>query len=363
MEQKYVEKIYEKLHQMPETAFKEVKTSKFIIEQLKKFNYTIEKVAETGVVATLDSGKPGTVFGVRADIDALPFSIDGKAVNIHACGHDANAAMALAMAKEIAEIGIDCGKLVLVFQPAEEDLGGAEALINCGKTDDIEELIGIHLRPIQEASFGEATPALMHGGGCALSVKIKGIAAHGARPHLGISSLDVAVAAVNVINAIRVAPRIPHSIKVTKIQSEGSAPNIIPDTTNMFFDIRAQNNVVFDELLEKAKNGITETAKAFGATVEFEQDGTPAADYNDELVEETAIAIKTVLGKVLPPLITPGCEDFHFFSKILGIKTAYIGLGANLKPGLHHPEMAFDMKALTQGKDILKTIVLTKLKK
>ena len=363
MEKKYVEKIYDKLHRIPETAFNEFKTSKYIIKQLKMLNYEIEIVPETGIIATLDSGNPGIVFGVRADIDALPFSIDGKTVNIHACAHDANTAMALAMAKEISKIGIDIGKLVLLFQPAEEELGGANALINSGKLNSLDELIGIHLRPIQEAALGEATPALMHGGGCALYVKIKGIAAHGARPHLGISSLDAAVTAVNVVNAIRVSPLIPHSIKVTKIQSEGTAPNTIPDTTNMIFDIRAQNNSVFDKLLEKAKKTVNETAKAFGATVEFREDGTPAANYNNELVETTADAIKTVLGKSLPPLVTPGCEDFHFYSKKLGIKTAYIGLGANLKPGLHHPEMSFDLEALTQGKDILKTIVLTKLKK
>jgi len=129
----------------------------------------------------------------------------------------------------------------------------------------------------------------------------------------------------------------------------------------MAFDIRAQKNSVFDELLNKAKIAVTEAAKAIGATVEFSMEGTPAADYNNELVEATADAIETVLGKSLPPLVTPGCEDFHFYSKRLGIKTAYIGLGANLKPGLHHPDMSFDLKALTQGKDILKAVVLKKL--
>ena len=362
MGKEYVEKIYDKLHRIPETAFNEFKTSKYIIKQLKKLDYEIEIVPETGIIATLDSMNPGTVFGVRADIDALPFSIDGNTVNIHACAHDANAAMVLAMAKEISETGIDKGKLVILFQPAEEDLGGADLLINSGKINNVEEMVGIHLRPIQEAALGEASPALMHGGGCALQVKIKGVAAHGARPHLGISSLDAAVAAVNAVNAVRVAPLVSHSIKVTKIQSEGSAPNIIPDTTNMVFDIRAQDNTVFDELLKKAITAVTETAKAFGASAEFEQDGTPAADYDDKLVEVTSNAIETVLGKALPPLVTPGSEDFHFYSKRLGIKTSYIGLGANLKPGLHHPEMSFDLKALTQGKDILKTIVLAKLK-
>ncbi len=362
MAKEYVEKIYEELNKIPETAFNEIETSKFIVEQLRKLNFKVKLIPPTGIIASLDSGNPGTVFGVRADIDALPFVIDGKEVNIHACAHDANTAMVLALAKEIAEIGIDHGRLVLLFQPAEEELGGADVLIKSGKLNKLEELIGIHLRPIQEAVLGEATPALLHGGGCALFVTIKGVASHGARPHLGISSLDAAVAAVNAVNSIRVDPSISHSIKVTRIHSEGSAPNTIPDTTNMAFDIRAQKNSVFDELVNKAKTAITESAKALGASAEIRLDSTPAADYNNELVEQTSDAIDTVLGKALPPLVTPGCEDFHFYSKELGIKTAYIGLGANLIPGLHHPEMSFDLKALTHGKDILKTIVLAKLK-
>ena len=362
MTKEYVIEIYNKLHKIPETAFNEFKTSNLIAKELEKFGYEYDKINPTGVVATLDSSKPGPVFGLRADIDALPYIINDKKINMHTCGHDAHTAMVLAAAKEIKESGgISKGKLILVFQPAEEELGGADAVINSGKIDILEELVGIHLRPIQEASLGEATPALMHGGGCALGVKVKGIAAHGARPHLGISSIDAAITAVNAVNAIRVDPNIAHSIKVTKVQTEGSAGNIIPDTTNMIFDIRAQTNEIFDRLLEKAKTVITNSVEAFGASVEFSQDGTPAADYNDELVKDTAKAIESVLGSSLPPLITPGCEDFHYFTIKKGIKTAYIGLGADLKPGLHHPEMSFNLNSLVDGKDILKALVFSKL--
>ncbi len=362
MTKEYVVEIYNELHKIPETAFNEFKTTNLIADELEKLGYKYDRVNPTGIVATLDSGKPGPAFGLRADIDALPYIIDNKHINMHTCGHDAHTAMVLATAKEIKESGgIKKGKLFLVFQPAEEELGGAEAVINSGYIDTLEELVGIHLRPIQEASFGEATPALMHGGGCALNVIVKGIAAHGARPHLGISSIDAAISAVNAVNAIRVDPNIAHSIKVTKIQTEGSAGNIIPDTTNMVFDIRAQTNTIFDKLLEKAKTAIIHSAQAFGATVEISQDGTPAADYNEELVQDTAKAIENVLGSSLPPLITPGCEDFHFFSINKRIKTAYIGLGSDLKPGLHHPEMTFNLNSLVDGKDILKELVFLKL--
>ena len=123
---KYVEVVFEVLHQNPEIKLQEFRTSKFISGELKKHGYNVvEGIATTGIIATLDSEVPGPVLGVRADMDALPFVIDGKRVNIHACGHDANSAMVLAMGQHIAEKGISRGKLVTIFQPAEESLKSA----------------------------------------------------------------------------------------------------------------------------------------------------------------------------------------------------------------------------------------------
>lgn len=361
MAREYVEKVFEKMHSIPETAFQEFKTSKYILKQLKSLNFDITKVGDTGIIATLDSGKPGPVFGLRADIDALPFSINNEIVNIHACGHDANTSMILAAAKEISKEGISKGKLYLIFQPAEEADGGAEFMIENSNLEELEELVGIHLRPIEEAKLGEASPALWHGAGNTVKVLIKGSSTHGARPHLGINTIDVAVAAINAVNAVQVDPRVSHSAKATKIQSDGSAQNIIPATTKLVFDFRAQTNPVMDDLMEKSLKAIKGVAEAYGATVEFSEDYIPAADYSKEMIEIVAKSIEKVLGNSLPTMITPGCEDFHFFTKKLDIKSAYIGLGADLKPGLHKPEMLFNLKALIHGKDILKDIVHNRL--
>lgn len=295
-------------------------------------------------------------------MDALQFEIDGKKINIHACGHDANSSMVLATAKEIAERGIAKGKIVFIFQPAEEILGGAIEMAQSGVLDEVDEIIGIHLRPIQEAKLGKATPALCHGSSKIVKAKIIGLAAHGARPHLGVNAIDAAVLAINAINAIKIDPRVPHSAKVTSMNTGDSAHNIIPNTVNLVLDLRAQTNEVMEKLVIKIKEAIDKSVQSIGASAEIEVNiGVPAAEYNEDTVETARQVITEVLGDSLEPIVTPGGEDFHFYTKILGVKTAYIGLGADLVPGLHNPEMKFDLKALEYGKEILKRIVLKRV--
>lgn len=363
-EKDYVVETYDYLHSIPEIGWQEYKTSEFVVSELKKFGYEVhEKVGEkTGVIGILDSGVEGPVFALRADMDALQFEKDGKKYNVHACGHDSHTAMTLTAAREIAKSGIEKGKLYFVFQPAEEVLGGAQSIIKSGLIDEVEEMIGIHLRPIQETRLGYATPALVHAASYRILATIKGLNAHGARPHLGINAVDAAMMVVSAINAIHLDPRVPNSIKVTKVIAGGETVNLIPDNAEIAMDLRAQENEVMDEMIEKAKNAIYNAAKSIGAEAIIDFiGGVPAAEYNDELVNETSLAIKDVLGQSLPPIITTGGEDFHYYSKLLNIKTAYIGLGCDLVPGLHHPEMHFNKDALRIGVDILKNMVKRKL--
>lgn len=363
VDEKYVEKIYKQLHAIPEKALCEFKTSEFIASELKKMGYdTKENFSHTAVIAVMDSGNEGPVLAVRADMDALEFEIDGNKITNHACGHDANSSMVLAAAKVVAEKGIIRGKILFVFQPAEEILKGAIAVCESGMVDDVEEMIGIHLRPIQETCLGEATPALCHGASKMISAKIRGIVAHGARPHLGVNAVDAAVLAVNAVNALRGNPSIAHSVKVTNIRTEGTAHNIIPDVVHIKLDLRAQTNELMDTLVEGVKNAILTSVKSIGAEAEITYcDGVVAAEYDDNMISIAKEAITEVLGKSLEPIITPGGEDFHFYTQRLGIKTCYIGLGADLKPGLHDPEMTFDLNALEYGEKILSKIVHKRL--
>jgi amidohydrolase len=343
---------------MPELGLQEVRTAAFLAEQLTKAGYAVQTgVGGTGVIGVLRGEKPGPVLALRADMDALKHMIDGKACAIHSCGHDANAAMVLCAAEQAAQRKLVSGTLKILFQPAEETIVGALALIDAGATADVDAIVGIHLRPEQEAKKGQATPALYHGTSGRIEATIEGVTAHGGRPHLGVNAIDAAAAVVNAINAIHMNPLVPHSIKVTKLLAGGAATNLIPDKAEMAIDVRAQQNRLMQDLLTRAEAAIASAAASVGAkALTRVKTGPPAAEYNEDMIELARQAIIAVLGQpgLLPPVITPGAEDFHFYrQRKPTIKAAYIGLGCDLTPGLHHPQMKFDLSSLIHGVDIL----------
>lgn len=357
-----VQELYATLHMMPELGLREVRTAGFLAEQLRTAGYAVQTgVGGTGVVGVLRGEQPGPVLALRADMDALRHLIDGKECAIHSCGHDAHSAMVLCVAEQAARQKFACGTLKILFQPAEEILLGAIALIDAGAIADVDAIVGIHLRPEQEAKKGQATPALCHGSSGRIEAAIEGVAAHGGRPHLGVNAIDAAAAVVNAINAIHMNPVVPYSIKVTKLLAGGAATNLIPDKAEMAMDVRAQQNGLMQELLKKAEAAIENAAASVGAkAVTRTKTGPPAAEYTGEMIELAREAIVAVLGKagLLPPIITPGAEDFHFYIKRKPtIKAAYIGLGCDLTPGLHHPQMKFDVGSLINGVNILQYIV------
>lgn len=353
---------YEALHAMPEVGFAEFRTSAWLAEKIKAAGFTVTTgVGGTGVVAELKGAEPGPVVALRADMDALAHTVDGKDVCVHSCGHDAHCAMVLTAAEEIARTGIRRGCLKIFFQPAEEKLFGATRMIEAGVLADVEILIGIHLRPGQEAKTGQATPALYHGSSYIMEAVIEGRTAHGARPHLGINAIDAAAAAVQAINAIHINPVVPASCKVTKLQAGGATLNAIPDRAELALDLRAQQNDAMKLLIEKAEQAIKAGAATVGASAETTlKGGVPGAEYHPEITELAREAIRAVLGGegLLDPIVTPGGEDFHNFVKAKpSLKTGYVGLGCNLTPGLHDPGMSFDRSALIHGANILQYMV------
>jgi len=353
-----VQEIWTTLHAMPEVGFAEIKTSAYLAAQLETAGYQVKTgVGKTGVIGTLTGAEPGPTLALRADMDALAHMVDKQECAIHSCGHDAHSAIVLTVAEEIAHKGISKGTLKIIFQPAEEKLFGAIRMIEDGAIDDVDILLGLHLRPIQEATLGQATPALYHGASYVMEATLRGAAAHGARPHLGINAIDGAAAAVQAINAIRVNPVIPSSVKVTKLHAGGPASNAIPEQALLTVDLRAQDNATMDELLKKTAQAIKAGAATVGcqATVNV-LGGCPAAEYSPSIITLAKEAIGHVLGSdgLLDPITTPGGEDFHFYVKHKPtLQVGYIGLGADLTPGLHHPAMTFNKDCLPGGVNIL----------
>ena len=357
-----IQETYDTLHAMPEVCFAEVKTSAWLAEKIKAAGFAVTTgVGGTGVVAVLKGKEAGPVVALRADMDALAHVVDGQDVCVHSCGHDAHCTMVLTAAQELAAAGIARGTLKILFQPAEEKLFGATRMIEAGALDDVDIVLGIHLRPIQEAKTGQATPALYHGSSYIMEATISGQTAHGARPHLGVNAIDAAAAAINAINAIHINPVIPSTCKVTRMQAGGATLNQIPDRAELALDLRAQQNDAMKTLLAKAENAIKAGAATVGATATtVVKGGVPAAEYHPEIIELARQAIRTVLGEsgLLEPIVTPGGEDFHNFVQAKpSLKAGYIGLGCDLTPGLHDPSMKFDRSAMINGVEILEWMV------
>jgi amidohydrolase len=361
-----IRKTWDELHRIPELGFKEKRTSSYLLERLKNAGYSVKSgLAQTGIISVLRSDNPGPTVGLRADMDALCHEVDGRKAVIHSCGHDANCTMVLTAAEAIAACGgPKRGTLKIIFQPAEETLDGAKEIIKTGEIGNLDYLVGIHLRPKEELSFGQVTPSIRHGASGIMKAKIKGVQAHGARPHQGVNAVEAAAYAILGVNQIKLNPQIPHSIKATMIKGGNGAFNVIPDSVNLAFDLRAQTNLLMEELKKKAVHMLEIAADSISAQIDVKwKGGVPAAQDSDELIELANEAIWQVLGPtgLQKPLITSGGEDFHQYAlAIKDLKTTVIGVGADLSPGLHHPEMTFNLDALSIGTKVL-ILMLNKL--
>lgn len=362
----YLYKIFDIIHEEPELSLQEFRTSEFLAGELCSLGYSVKRDIGgiPAVMGILDSGDSGPFVSLRADMDALPYDENGTTITKHTCGHDSHCAMVLNAARFFAENGIRRGRLGILFQPAEEIFAGALAISESGILNDVDELIGIHIRPKDELSFGTASSALYHSAGGTAKIKVSGKVAHGARPHQGVNAVEAATAIISSVSMIKTDPRVSHSIKATQIRGGGMATNIIPDSCEIVFDIRSQTNPVIDDIIEKLMLCVSSTAKAFGAEAEINIRSYPAAEFDAESVENLHKAIETTLGSGcdVGPLYSPGGEDFHFYrQKLPKLKTAFLGVGAEAFPGLHDRNMEFRHESMEHGCDILIEAVAQRL--
>lgn len=355
---------YHYLHEIPELGFQEFKSSAYISQQLKAAGYAVQDNfnATTGIVAVLDSGIPGPTLALRADMDALGHIIDGVPCARHTCGHDGHSAVVLTAAQELmAEQAIKKGRLKLIFQPAEELGTGALAMIAGGAIDDVDMILGFHVRPAQECAVGTAIPAVYYSACVTVEAIIHGQTAHGARPHLGVNALDAGVSAVQAVNAIHLAADSMWSVKATRFLCDAGVTNSIPDEARVVFDLRTATNEDMVTLQDRVRRAIEHSVAAFGAQAEVQiLKAMPAAEIDDEMSALIAGAIVEVLGKeaLMAPRATPGSEDFfHYPVERPSVKAGFWGLGTGLLPGLHHPDMHFDLNSLPVGINIFKACV------
>jgi len=369
-------------HQYPELSNREFKTSDKIVEILKELGYTPKQgMAKTGVVAVLDSGRPGPTIGLRADIDGLPVTervdLNFKSVEktkflgnevgvMHACGHDAHIAMLLGAAEAFKELKDELhGKIVFVFQPAEEgpppgEEGGAELMVKEGliKEYGIDVMFGQHI----SSSLDIGKISYRVGGIMAAAdrfeIRVKGKQAHGSRPWSGVDPIVTAAQIITGLQTI-VSRQIdlthePAVISVGKIEG-GVRNNIIPENCTIIGTIRTFDPNMQDDIHKRIRRTAESIAASQGATVEVIIDkNCPVTQNNPALTRKMLPALYSAVGednvRVIPAIT--GAEDFSFFA--LEVPALYYFVGGkdpeNPNPGSHHsPDFSIDERGLVSG--------------
>ncbi|WP_203246512.1 M20 peptidase aminoacylase family protein [Sporosarcina beigongshangi] len=357
-----VEELFNHLHAHPEISWQEVETTKYLKQLMENEGLQVTTFDDsTGLVATMGTGE--YCVGLRTDIDALWQEVDGVFQANHSCGHDAHMTITVGALLVLKKLGYPkTGRLKVIFQPAEEKGTGALSFVEKGVVNDVDYLYGIHLRPIQEISHGYSAPAILHGSAKMIKGSIIGTDTHGARPHLGQNAIEVMARLVQAIQSIHVDPTVPHSAKMTMFQAGGESANIIPGNASFSLDLRAQTNEVMDQLMSQVAKAIHAVAAMSDVTIDYEVQAEIVAAQVDEIaVELMANAIRETVGEAFlaPSIVTPGGEDFHYYTlKRPTVKTTMLGLGCDLSPGLHHPNMTFNHDSIQTGIEILARTVM-----
>jgi len=365
----YAQTLRRDFHAHPELGFKEVRTSGIVAKQLAKLGLEVQAgIAETGVVALVHGEKPGPVLLVRADMDALPireetgapYSSQNEGV-MHACGHDAHTAILLSVAKILhAHRDQLAGTVKLVFQPAEEGLGGAERMIAEGVLADPKPDLTLSLHVWNEKPLGwigiSTGPSLA--GAEIFKIKVQGKGGHGAAPH---TAIDPVLAASNIVTALQsilsrnIDPLQSAVVSVCTIHG-GEAFNVIPQEVELTGTIRTFEPLVREKVLERFEIIVHGLAETFGCRAIVDLQRLTPAVINQE---ETATRIQGLARELFPESIidtsnniTMGSEDMAFIMEKVPGCFFFIG-SANKEKGLdaghHHPRFDIDEQSLVNG--------------
>ena len=353
------------LHTIPELMFDLPKTSAFVEERLREMGITdiTTGVAETGIVAVIEgkSDTSGRVIGLRADMDALPIEeatgLDYASTHpgkMHACGHDGHTAMLLGAAKYLSETRNFDGKVVLIFQPAEEGGAGGKVMCDEGLMEKwgIQEVYGMHNMPNNpEGTFHIRSGPLLASTD-EFEVTITGKGGHAAAPHEAIdANLGAAhcLIALQSIASRNVDPLKQVVVSVCTFRSDNESFNVLPHTVLLRGTVRTLDNSVRDLAEERVTKLIASTAEAYGCTADIDyQRGYPVTVNHEDQTEIAAGIAEKVTGKVereTSPIMAG--EDFSFMlEKRPG---AYIFLGNGGGAHVHHPAYNFNDEIIPVG--------------
>ena len=364
------------LHQIPELSFDTVQTAAFVAERLAEFGVDEihTGIAKNGIIAIIRGQGDGPVIGLRADMDALPIEEEtgaeyasGYPGKMHACGHDGHTTMLLGAARYLAETRNFAGTVALIFQPAEENGGGGQVMVNEGVLErfSISEVYALHTAPDFSLGSFITNPGTIMASDDTFHITIHGRGAHAASPNEGIDPIAIGAQMVGAINAIksRMLSGLDDTVvSITQFHS-GSADNIIPDTAFVGGTVRTLSVETRKKIADLFPRLVEGCAMSFGATATLNYIAGYPPTVNDRAKTAFAVDVaRRLVGdqKVIddtPPEL--GAEDFSYFlEKRPG---SYLYLGQGKGPGLHHPKFDFNDEAAPIGASFFAQLIETAL--
>ncbi|MCX8509576.1 MAG: M20 family metallopeptidase [Rhodobacteraceae bacterium] len=360
------------LHRHPELAFDLHQTAAYVAERLREMGVDEihEGIAKTGIVAIIRGQGEGPVIGLRADMDALPITettgLDHASTHegkMHACGHDGHTAMLLGAAKYLCDTRRFSGSVALLFQPAEEDGGGGQVMVQEGVMDrfGIDQVYGIHNSPNTPFGHFLTTQGALMASVDTATVHVTGIGGHGAYPHECVDPVVAIVAMVQSIQTIlsRNLNALDEAVvSVTMIQT-GTASNIIPETGMFCTTIRCYKPEVRALLKKRFFEIVEGHASAYGVTAQIDYDwGYPATINHPDKAAFAGLVAADVAGEAAVDLNSGremGSEDFSYMLEAR--PGAYLFLGTGPGAGLHHPNYDFNDEAAPIGASFFARLV------
>lgn len=331
------------IHAHPELCFEEVRTAERVAQQLAEWGITVHRgLGKTGVVGIINAGQSRRAIGLRADMDALPMQEQNRFSHasaypgkMHACGHDGHIAMLLAAAEYLAKHRQFDGTVYLIFQPAEEGGGGADAMIKDGLFElfPMQAVYGMHNWPGLDVGKFAVSPGPVMAAFDTFRIVIRGKGCHAALPHLGLDPVPVAAQMILAFQTILTRSADPLDAGVLSVTTVhvGEAKNVIADNCELTGTLRTFSADLMRLIQQRMRQIAQHTCLAHGmdCDIEFTQ-GYPATVNHNQPVALSRQVMAAIVGEanVLEQAPVMGAEDFAFMLQKLPGSYCFIGNGA-----------------------------------
>jgi amidohydrolase len=364
------------LHAHPEIGFEEKRTSGIVAGKLEEWGIEVHRgIGGTGVVGVLKGNRQGTGrIGLRADMDALPMdeltnlpyrsTIPGR---FHGCGHDGHTTMLLGAARYLAETRDFAGTAIFIFQPAEEGLGGARAMLadKLFERFPCDEIYGLHNTPDLEPSQVAVFPGKAMAGASFFDITITGSGSHGAMPHMSRDPIVVATALSQALQSIvsrNVNPLQSAVLSITQIHS-GSAYNVVPEKASLAGTIRFFDEEIGELVRTRLKKVAAGIAESFEVQIDVDiRDIFSVLENHEAETTAFAEAAREIVGAenvLTEPAPVMGSEDFADMLHMVPGSYCWVGHAGTVP--LHNPAFVLDDGILPVGASLLARIVEKRL--